>query len=214
MKKSQNQNIKINKQNKGIYTQTTTNYVEELIKDEQHLNVFKTFKVDKHTFVMDDYHQPVEKTIDVRQAEIDKSNKREVQKQEMKYIEIKKDIINKDIKKIVSINQTNLINEQVQFNLGGENQNLGGENMQVPNQKLLESMVPAKKSETGVKHSMISNFAPGEESFFINNQNNFDNDSRLNISKFSKLDIDEVWDNSILGNDDNELFNSNEFKFK
>ncbi len=204
MKNTANKNTKINEQNKGIYTQTTTNYVDEFIKDEQHLTVFKTFKVDKQTFVMDDYHQPVEKTIDVRQAETEKSNKKEVQKQEMKFIEIKKDIINKDVKKIVSISQTNLTNEQI---------NLGGENMQVPNQKLLESLVPAKKSETGVKHSMISNFAPGDESFFINNQQNFEYDSRLNISKFSKLDIDEVWDNSILGNDD-ELFNSNEFKFK
>ena len=184
-----------------------------LIMDEQHMFVHKTFKSDQITFVSNDYHQPIDKSVDIKQFEIERSMKKEEPKQTPKYIEIKKDLIKTEIKRIVEVR------EVIQNDAAGEVLNLGGgENLKLSETKIIDNTNQKKTMEVESKLPGVKSTNLVEESFFSNNQQNFEEENRMNISKvsrLSKLDIDEVWDNSMIENNDHDLFNNSiEFKFK
>jgi hypothetical protein len=192
----------------------------KVIRDEQHMHVFKTFKVDTFTVVSDDYHQPLDKTVDIKTSQIIKSNIKEEPKPESKFFEVKKDLVDNNIKKIERKKDPDQVNQDLG---GGENQvpinntivkelteNLNpsaakevtGLNLGGMGEFNMGAITTTTKKATEKKQSIISNFAPEDGG----NYNETMNLSRM--SKFSKLDLEEVWDNSILGDDNQNFFNN------
>ena len=191
---SQKANIKKSE----LLKELSNNELLNLVKDEQHMYVQTTFKVDQITFVSDHMHQPLTKSVDIKQAEIENSKKKEEPKPEPKYIEIKKDLIKSEIKRILEVPEQN--NVEV---------NLAGEHCQIPETNTLNNLLSVDpKNENGKKLSLIAGLPRADESFFTNIQN-YEEENRMNISRVSrltKLDLDEVWDNSVIENNDHDFF--------
>ena len=134
--------------------------------------------------------------------------KREQPIPEAKFIEIKKNLINYDIKKILEVPEIEVNNKH-----RDEIHNLGGENLLIPDTKTLDNLIPThNKNDNSKKFSVLGNLGV-VQSILSMKQHNFDQGNHMNISKISKLDINEIWDNSILENNNYDLFNnSKEFK--
>jgi len=224
---SHHHELKLPSNNTNNQTYEVDNRKKSII-DKQHMHVFKSFKVDQITVISNEYHQPIEKSFDLRHMMEANTLQKEVPKQDNKFVEIKKkDIINENIKYIEN-NQASSVKEIIPT----EKENNKSQSNPIPSQNeanvrnlkenLLnnglnqgENIIPPKINETSQnkpesKMSVFSNIG-GDD---INNYHSkeSDRDKNLNISRISKrlsnLDIDEVWDNSVIEEDNRNLFDN------
>jgi len=224
------------------------------IKESQHMHVCKTFKVDSITVLSNEYHQNIEKTMDIKQAEEEKKNKKQEVEviPETKYLEVKKDLVNQNIK-VISNKEVKKNDESTN---NQENVLLNqGENM-VPNSQSNDknSINPNNNNQSNKNNSTSNNINNSNNNNNANSNSNTNNSSSnqptetkkrkvsiigddnqiteivqkdiygsnnpnetinniSRISRYSKLDIDEVWDTSVIQDNNYDLFN-NSLEFK